>query len=109
MSKSLPVVSADASILSLNLENTAAAYYRFDDGGKTIQDFAYLPADEIANNWQHSPATTDAENRMLSSWSDEHGDDKTGEFYNSSNVAQRAVNMNGGGKSDYDPIPDGWQ
>ena len=109
MSKALPVASADPSTLALNLENTAAAYYRFDDGGTTIQDFTYVLSDEIANNWLHSPETADAENRMLSSWSDEHGDDKTGEFYATSNVAQRAVNMNGGGNSDFDPIPDGWQ
>ncbi|MBR5024080.1 MAG: S8 family serine peptidase, partial [Victivallales bacterium] len=109
MSKALPVVSADASTLALNLENTAAVYYRFDDGGKTIQDFSYVPASEMSNGWMYSPETVDAENRMLSSWSDEHGDDKTGEFYKDSNVAQRAVNMNGGGNSDYDPIPDGWQ
>ena len=107
--KSDSIFSADASTSELNLDNTAAVYYRFDDGGKTIQDFSYVPASEMSNGWMHSPETVDAENRMLSSWSDEHGDDKTGEFYNSSNVAQRAVNMNGGGNSDYDPIPDGWQ
>ena len=109
MSKALPVVSADLSTFDANLENTPSAYYRFDDGGKTIQDFAYVLANEIANNWLHSPSGNDIENRLLSSWSDENGEDKTGEYYNSSNVAKRAVNMNGGGNSDFDPIPDGWQ
>jgi hypothetical protein len=109
MSKALPVTSADLSTYDTNLENTPSAYYRFDDGGKTIQDFAYVLENEIANGWLHSPSGNDIENRMLSSWSDENGDDKTGEYYNSSNVAKRAINMNGGGNSDYDPIPDGWQ
>ena len=114
MSKALPVVLGD--LATDDYGNMPAAYYRFDDGGRNAQDFAYPLRDEIAADWPHSLKVLDGNTlvnaelreRMLSSWG-ASGDDTTGAFWQVSHVLQRAVNMNGGGNSDYDPIPDGWQ
>ncbi|HOG49577.1 MAG TPA: hypothetical protein PKY10_03220, partial [Lentisphaeria bacterium] len=101
MNRALPVVGLQVE----DERNHAMAYYRFDDGGTNAQDFSYAYADEVAADWPHSlkDEDNDLSDRMLAGW-DTDGAEDISEI-----PVLTAVNMEGGGYSEYDPLPDGWQ
>ena len=82
MTKALPPVGLGTD----DLDNKPAAYYRFDDGGDSCHDFSYSLSREWRAGWPHA----------LSAMTDRFDSEIT-------------VPMIGGGSSEFDPIPDGWQ